>query len=213
MEGRKLYIIITAPHSGCVSETGARTCDSRAGEAGTLLRSLFYEERIPCSLYLAKDVFGRPILRSDIDLNRPPAKATKWYKKIQRQIELNNKVGMNTVILDCHSFPEEGKKMMVFRTPGVFDPLMDMYTELSTSLRGMVELVCGTDSNFITKQATLMDIPSVLLEFNEYESVLSKSELKTACEIIVKHTLSPTVLEMKTKEAQEHVCADLHTVF
>jgi len=213
MEGRKLYIIITCPHSGCLSSTGFRTCDSRAGEAGIMLYNLFHKIGIPCSLYLAKDDFGRPILRSEVDLNRKPAKVTKWYRKVQRQIELNNKVGMKSVILDCHSFPDEGKKMMIFRTPGVFDPLMDMFTDLNTSLRGMVELVCGTDDNFITKQATLLNIPSVLLEFNEYESVLSKTELKTACEIIVKHTLSPTILEMKTKEEHKSVCADLHSVF
>lgn len=205
----KLHILITVPHSGCIYLVDPRMCDTRSKEAATLLYLLFKEKEISTSLHLAETEEKRPILRSEIDLNRHPAIYTKWYQKIEKLIQRNQKMGLKTIILDCHSFPHEKMKMMLFKTPGVFDPIMDLFKDLKTKL-GMVKLICGSKENFITQQATLLHIPSILIEFNEFDIVFPRNELEWTCRKIVEYTLkSPEklILPMSTEEKHKRDCS------
>lgn len=186
MEKSKIHILIIAPHSGCLLEFH-RTCDTRSEEAASTLYGIFKERKIESSLFLARDKMGKPLIRSDIDLNRSAAAESDWYKDIINRINENKSLGLETIILDCHSFPHRSTKMMLFKTPGIFPRFGELSRELNKHLDNRVEEVFGSEDNFITQQATLMGIPSILIEFNEFESVFSRSELYLACVIIVNH--------------------------
>lgn len=157
-----MSVILTIPHAVCRAYPPVRNCDRVAERAALILAELL-------DVSFDVEVITGNIFRATMDLNRVASINTPFQQEIRAKIKLLTPV----FLFDIHSFPPDGNNFqhtqltILDESPGteygisLRDFMRDKYKEQYT-----IGYYHG-DKNFIMIQARQMDIPCLLLEYNE----------------------------------------------
>lgn len=180
-------IIITAPHSNCLSfeqEEIQRTCDKVSGFAASSLRSSILEKTSHKVIELQSDTH-----RSISDLNRYNARRTEFRKKVTSLMD------DASVLLDVHSFPNErfgGNEFVILdNLPGTsYGKKIDqlMINVRSLLLDGIPSAPSKFEGNDIVSEARSRGLTAILFEYNES---LSQSRIHEINDLITTKWIIP----------------------
>lgn len=157
-------IIITVPHSKCVSPSAQRNCDLRAKSVATqIYKKLKKLPSTNVSIHFADSV------RKNGDLNRPVTRGWAWRRHIQKQIDNAIKQNRSVLVLDIHSFPNTtqsfGIDEMTMQVPNIV--LLDYQNRYSNLQLPNTTVLKGSYLNDIMVQTLSVGGEALLLEFNE----------------------------------------------
>jgi len=180
-----MNIVVSSPHAGCIPST-KRMCDLAASSAAKYFCSAAGGRGLKC-LYIEGNE-----LRKKHDLNRRPSRGTPFRKTLTSVIKHTKEMAdcihcaSGVIVVDVHSFPNywmaEAGDINFFK-PGELPPEivilqgpMDMFGEFSitmalfnasTNSKIRAKLVRNITVNDIMNESSELEIPAVLLEFNE----------------------------------------------
>jgi len=151
-------IIVTSPHSFCLSRT-ERDCDRVAHLAASRLLAL-----LPGALY-----FPAPLPRTQIDLNRSSSRGTEYREAISNALGELAASANSPLLLDIHSFSKEAfDEVSVMILDNVLGTdygrrLAQMLNEAGIN----TGYLYGNSDNDIVIEARSKVVPAILIEYNE----------------------------------------------
>lgn len=95
-----IKFIVVVPHGLCNPTLPYRHCDRRAKKASEIIKNMLTKKNLPYE-YIFADKY-----RSEIDLNREPARGYRFRERVREEIIKASNAGYYVVVLEIHSFPE-----------------------------------------------------------------------------------------------------------
>lgn len=204
-----MQVIITSPHGTCSNQYD-KLCDKRAEFIAKLLNDKIIKLKEKYTTNIEDPVLflSDTIYRHTIDLNRLESRSTEWRNKIRETINssLKNKNIKRIILFDIHSFPNDTKwgyetKMVILNNILSRNEGIKLYNYLfmrDPQIYKSIKLLLGSPKNDIQLEVEQMEISgtfkkpidSFVLEFNEDEQILSKSQLNLLLDLIISDTVS-----------------------
>lgn len=155
-------IIVTVPHSLCLSDTLGRNCDTLSLLASYNLVDKLTAKRLPV-VYLPGNYH-----RSEVDLNRIYSRHTDYRQR------LSSLLYSCSLLIDIHSFERNGfgsdvDLVILDNEPGTQYGIR-LYNILKQK-NVSVDYILGADYNDITQQGRQNGVPSILIEYGEFMKV------------------------------------------
>jgi len=180
-------IIITAPHSGCIRGSQGRMCDLRAEYAATRIGE-YMQKRLPTAHI---SVAYSDVVRADIDLNRAPARYTKWRQQILESIDASVAVDRKVLVLDIHSFPDTSKSFGYMEDGTVPSVVLLDFPGIRSNYEPppFVRVLEASLANDIIVTSLLSGADAFLWEFNENPMRSTNQVIDTVAESMQTYAL------------------------
>jgi hypothetical protein len=161
-----MKIVITVPHYKCPKNYYPKDhtyhpCDWVAAPVAKALK-----QKLEAKGYEVVIIFGNKLRKTEVDLNRPEGRPTKFHDKMHTELENAD------LLIDCHSFPKDSEKyqeweLVIFQSP--YDNLNTAFL-LYKILKNLG--LCVAFKHAFTRDCILNDAAknrhvSVLIEHNE----------------------------------------------
>jgi hypothetical protein len=150
---KPLLVILTIPHAECVEN---RICDKTAEENARKLSKTFTKQKITNIMIIGE------INRELIDLNREESLGTPFFDELKSLINTYGDKN-HLLLLDIHSGDFGNFRFVILKLKEFKE--LDLINNIQNNTNAVIML--GSKENFITQTATDLNIPALLLEFND----------------------------------------------
>lgn len=175
-------VIITVPHSKCVSTSDKRACDLRAAAAANIIfQRLKQLKQIRVQLVKAQT------FRYEGDLNRPVTRGWAWRQHIQSMIDETIQASRHVLVIDVHSFPNSTESFVDADTGQVPHVVLLDYQNRNQNVHLPHTVVLNASkANDIIVQALQTGANAILIEFNEDTSYTTNKMINDVAEKLCK---------------------------